>query len=219
MAACITVLSPAEEIVSVLCDYCMFEKHVSAAKVFNRMKIPLLLDTHNVIKLSIPIKKFSVTYSDRPKDKQYSLFCIKVVIKSNYSDYLLNTPSVSRLFTRSCALNALLTPTAVKQFRADLPLVTEICDEVSFSLQSFFLNFPMASRALVEQNAWCFFMTAITNTTGSFPNPSTSKGQRQLLHIFYSGSLPKYPQDRSLVSTWENAQVPYRNSFNIFLND
>ncbi|KAL0216113.1 hypothetical protein P9112_008297 [Eukaryota sp. TZLM1-RC] len=60
-------------------------------------------------------------------------------------------------------------------------------------------------------------MTVIT--TGSFPKPSTSKGQRQLLHIFYNGFLPECPQDRSLVSLWENSLVPYRNSFNLFLND
>ncbi|KAL0207472.1 hypothetical protein P9112_012100 [Eukaryota sp. TZLM1-RC] len=60
-------------------------------------------------------------------------------------------------------------------------------------------------------------MTVIT--TGSFPKPSTSKGQRQLLHIFYSGFLPECPQDRCLVSSWENSLVPYRNSFNLFLND
>ncbi|KAL0219097.1 hypothetical protein P9112_004750 [Eukaryota sp. TZLM1-RC] len=59
-------------------------------------------------------------------------------------------------------------------------------------------------------------MTVIT--TGSFPKPSTSKGQRQLLHIFYSGFLPECPHDRSLVSLWENSLVPYRNSFNLFLN-
>ncbi|KAL0219959.1 hypothetical protein P9112_005612 [Eukaryota sp. TZLM1-RC] len=55
-------------------------------------------------------------------------------------------------------------------------------------------------------------------TTGSFPNPFTSKGQRQLLHIFYNGFHPECPQDRSLVSSWENSFVPYRNSFNLFLN-
>ncbi|KAL0224013.1 hypothetical protein P9112_003403 [Eukaryota sp. TZLM1-RC] len=60
-------------------------------------------------------------------------------------------------------------------------------------------------------------MTVIT--TGSFPKPSTSKGQRQLLHIFYNGFLPECPQDRSLVAVWENSLVPYRNSFNLFLND
>ncbi|KAL0205600.1 hypothetical protein P9112_000907 [Eukaryota sp. TZLM1-RC] len=59
-------------------------------------------------------------------------------------------------------------------------------------------------------------MTVIT--TGSFPKPSTSKGQRQLLHIFYSGFLPECPQDRSLVSSWEDSLVPFRNSFNLFLN-
>ncbi|KAL0220033.1 hypothetical protein P9112_005686 [Eukaryota sp. TZLM1-RC] len=59
-------------------------------------------------------------------------------------------------------------------------------------------------------------MTVIT--TGSFPKPSTSKGQRQLLHIFYSGFLPKCPQDRSLVFSWESFLVPYRNSFKLFLN-
>ncbi|KAL0214846.1 hypothetical protein P9112_007030 [Eukaryota sp. TZLM1-RC] len=60
-------------------------------------------------------------------------------------------------------------------------------------------------------------MTVIT--TGSFPKLSTSKGQRQLLHIFDSGFLPECPQDRSLVSLWENSLVPYKKSFNLFLND
>ncbi|KAL0214348.1 hypothetical protein P9112_006532 [Eukaryota sp. TZLM1-RC] len=92
-----------------------------------------------------------------------------------------------------------------------------MCHEASLLLQSFLLNFPLPSRALVEQDVWCLFMTAIT--TGSFPQPSTSKGQRQLLHILYSGFFPECPQDRSPVSTWENSLVPYRNSFNIFLND
>ncbi|KAL0214533.1 hypothetical protein P9112_006717 [Eukaryota sp. TZLM1-RC] len=59
-------------------------------------------------------------------------------------------------------------------------------------------------------------MTVIT--TGSFPKPSTSKGQRQFFHIFYSGFLPECPQDKSLVSSWENSLVRYRNSFKLFLN-
>ncbi|KAL0223622.1 hypothetical protein P9112_003012 [Eukaryota sp. TZLM1-RC] len=52
----------------------------------------------------------------------------------------------------------------------------------------------------------------------SFPKPSTSKGQRQLLHIFYSGFLPECPQDMSL-SSWENFLMSCRNSFNLVLND
>ncbi|KAL0207734.1 hypothetical protein P9112_012362 [Eukaryota sp. TZLM1-RC] len=128
-----------------------------------------------------------------------------------------DTHSVSRVFTRSCALNSLLTPAAVQQIRTDLPVVTEICHEASLLLQSFLLNFPLASRALVEQDVWYLFMTIIT--TGYFPKPSTSKGQCQLLHIFYNGFLPECPQDRSLVAVWENSLVPYRNSFNLFLND
>ncbi|KAL0216449.1 hypothetical protein P9112_008633 [Eukaryota sp. TZLM1-RC] len=107
-----------------------------------------------------------------------------------------DTPSVSRVFTRSCALNSLLTPAAVQQIRTDLPVVTEICHEASLLLQSFLLNFPLASRALVEQDANA--------------NYSIS---------FYNGFLPECPQDRSLVSVWENSLVPYRNSFNLFLND
>ncbi|KAL0226721.1 hypothetical protein P9112_014045 [Eukaryota sp. TZLM1-RC] len=129
---------------------------------------------------------------------------------------MTDTHSVSRVFTRSCALNSLLTPAAVQQIRTDLPVVTEICHEASLLLQSFLLNFPLASRALVEQDVWYLFMTVIT--TGSFPKPSTSRGQRQLLHIFYNGFLPECPQDRSLVSVWENSLVPYRNSLNLFLN-
>ncbi|KAL0222781.1 hypothetical protein P9112_002171 [Eukaryota sp. TZLM1-RC] len=93
-----------------------------------------------------------------------------------------DTHSVSSVFTRSCALNSLLIPTAMEQNRAYLPLVTEICHEASLSLQSFVLNLPLASGASVEQHVWYLFMTVIT--TGSFPNPSTSKRQRQLLHIF-----------------------------------
>ncbi|KAL0222963.1 hypothetical protein P9112_002353 [Eukaryota sp. TZLM1-RC] len=127
-----------------------------------------------------------------------------------------DTPSVSRVFTRSCALNSLLTPAAVQQIRTDLPLVTEICHEASLLLQSFLSNFPLASRALVEQDVWYLFMIVIT--TGSFPKPSTSKGQHQLLYIFYNGFLPECPQDKSLVSLWENSLVAYRNSFNLFLN-
>ncbi|KAL0214505.1 hypothetical protein P9112_006689 [Eukaryota sp. TZLM1-RC] len=127
-----------------------------------------------------------------------------------------DTQSVSRVFTRSCALNSLLTPAAVQQFRTDLPLVTEICHKASLLLQSFRLNFSLASRALVKQDVWYLFMTVIT--TGSFPTPSNSKGQRLLLYIFYSGFLPECPQDRSLVSSCENSFVPYRNSFNLFLN-
>ncbi|KAL0213665.1 hypothetical protein P9112_002809 [Eukaryota sp. TZLM1-RC] len=119
-----------------------------------------------------------------------------------------DTPSVSRVFTRSCALNSLLTPAAVQQIRTDLPVVTEICHEASLLLQSFSSKFS---------DVWYLFMTVIT--TGSFPKPSTSKGQRQLLHIFYNGFLPECPQDRSLVSVWENSLVPYRNSFHLFLND
>ncbi|KAL0207141.1 hypothetical protein P9112_012852 [Eukaryota sp. TZLM1-RC] len=107
--------------------------------------------------------------------------------------------------------------TSVQQIRTDLPLVTEICHEASLLLQSFLLNFPLASRALVEQDVWCLFMTFIT--TGSFPKPSTYKGQSQLLLIFYSEFFPECPQDRSLVSSWENTLVPYRYSFNLFLND
>ncbi|KAL0218887.1 hypothetical protein P9112_004540 [Eukaryota sp. TZLM1-RC] len=129
---------------------------------------------------------------------------------------MTDTHSVSRVFTRSCALNSLLTPAAVQQIRTDLPVVTEICHEASLLFQSFLLNFPLASRALVKQDVWYLFMTVIT--TGSFPKPSTSKGQRQLLHIFYNGFLPECPQDRSLVSVWENSLVPYRNSLNLFLN-
>ncbi|KAL0214449.1 hypothetical protein P9112_006633 [Eukaryota sp. TZLM1-RC] len=124
--------------------------------------------------------------------------------------------SESRVFTRSCALNSLLTLAAVQQIRTDLPLVTEICHEASLVLQSFRLVYPLASRALVKQDVWYPVITIIT--TGFFPKPSTSKGQRQLLHIFYSGFLPECPQDRSLVSSWENSFVPYRNSFNLFLN-
>ncbi|KAL0219101.1 hypothetical protein P9112_004754 [Eukaryota sp. TZLM1-RC] len=129
---------------------------------------------------------------------------------------MTDNPSVSRVFTRSCALNSVLTPAAVQQIRTDLPLVTEICHEASLLLQSFLLNFPLASRASVEQDVCYLFMTVIT--TSSFPKPSASKGQRQLLHIFYSGFLLECPQDRSLVSLWDNSLVPYRNSFNLFLN-
>ncbi|KAL0205533.1 hypothetical protein P9112_000840 [Eukaryota sp. TZLM1-RC] len=125
--------------------------------------------------------------------------------------------SMSRVFTRSCALDSLLPLAAVQQIWTDLPLITEICQGASLLLQSFLLNFPLASRALVEQDVWCLFMTIIT--TGFFPKPSTSKGQRQLLHIFHSGFLPECPQDRSLVSSWKNFSMPYRNSFNLFLND
>ncbi|KAL0205464.1 hypothetical protein P9112_000771 [Eukaryota sp. TZLM1-RC] len=125
--------------------------------------------------------------------------------------------SMSRVFTRSCALNSLLTPAAVQQIWTDLLLVTEICHGASLLLQSLLLNFPLASRASVEQDVWYLFMTVIT--TGSFPKPSTFKCQRQLLHIFYSGFLPECPQDRSLVSLWENFLVPYKNSFNLFLNN
>ncbi|KAL0205660.1 hypothetical protein P9112_000967 [Eukaryota sp. TZLM1-RC] len=125
-------------------------------------------------------------------------------------------PLCHSVFTRSCALNTLLTPAAVQQIRTDLLLVTEICHEASLLLQSFLLNFPLASRALVEQDEWYLVMTIIT--TGFFPKPSTSKGQRQLLHIFFSGFLPECPQDGSLVSLWQNSLVPYRNSFNLFLN-
>ncbi|KAL0216602.1 hypothetical protein P9112_008786 [Eukaryota sp. TZLM1-RC] len=92
-----------------------------------------------------------------------------------------DTFSVSRVFTRSFALNSLLTPAAVQQIRADLPLVTEIGHKAFFLLQSFLLNFSLASRASVEQVVWYLFMTVIT--TGFFPKPSTSKNQRQLLHI------------------------------------
>ncbi|KAL0219640.1 hypothetical protein P9112_005293 [Eukaryota sp. TZLM1-RC] len=129
---------------------------------------------------------------------------------------MTDTHSVSRVFTRSCTLNSLLTPAAVQQIRTDLPLVTEICHEASVLLQSFLLNFSLASRALVEHDVWYLFMTVITS--GSFPEPSPFKGQRHLLHIFYNGFLPESPQDRSLVSSWENSLVPYRNSFNLFLN-
>ncbi|KAL0219749.1 hypothetical protein P9112_005402 [Eukaryota sp. TZLM1-RC] len=129
---------------------------------------------------------------------------------------MTDTHSVSRVFTRCCAINSLMTPAAVQQIRTDLPVVTEICHEASLLIQSFLLNFPLTSRALVEQDVWYLFMAVIT--TGSFPKPSTSKGQRQLLHIFYNGFLPECPRDRSLVSLWENSLVPYRNSFNIFLN-
>ncbi|KAL0218460.1 hypothetical protein P9112_004113 [Eukaryota sp. TZLM1-RC] len=38
-------------------------------------------------------------------------------------------------------------------------------------------------------------------------------------NIFYSAFLPECPQDRSPVTTWQNSLVPYRNSFNILLND
>ncbi|KAL0218377.1 hypothetical protein P9112_004030 [Eukaryota sp. TZLM1-RC] len=100
---------------------------------------------------------------------------------------MTDTHSVSRVFTRSCALNSLLTPAAVQQIRTDLPVVTEICHEASLLLQSFLLNFPLASRALVEQDVWYLFMTVIT--TGSFPKPSTSKGQRQLLHMLVLNSI------------------------------
>ncbi|KAL0214542.1 hypothetical protein P9112_006726 [Eukaryota sp. TZLM1-RC] len=127
-----------------------------------------------------------------------------------------DTPFVLRVFTRSCALNLLLTPATVQQLQTDLPLVTEICHEASLLLQSFLLKFPLASRALVEQDVWYLFMTVIT--TGAFRNPSTSKGQRQLLHIFYNGFLPECPQNRFLVSLWKNSLLPYRNSFNLFLN-
>ncbi|KAL0214583.1 hypothetical protein P9112_006771 [Eukaryota sp. TZLM1-RC] len=115
------------------------------------------------------------------------------------------TPPASRVFTRSCALNLLLTPTAFNQIRTDLPLVPEICHEAFLLLQSFLLNFSLGSRALVEQNVWYLFMTVIT--TGSFPKPSTAKEQRQFLLMFYSGFLPECPQDMSLVATWENFLV------------
>ncbi|KAL0206778.1 hypothetical protein P9112_012489 [Eukaryota sp. TZLM1-RC] len=126
-------------------------------------------------------------------------------------------PPVSRVFTRSCALNSLLTPAADQEIRTDLTLVTKICHEASLLVQSFVFNFPLAARALVQQDVWYLFMTVIS--TGSFPNSSTSKGQHQLLHVFYSGFLPECPQDRSLFSTWETSLVPCRNSFNIFLNE
>ncbi|KAL0222884.1 hypothetical protein P9112_002274 [Eukaryota sp. TZLM1-RC] len=125
-------------------------------------------------------------------------------------------PPVSRIFSRLYALNSLLTPTAVKQIRADLPLVTVMCHEASVLLQSFLLSFLLASRVLVEQNVLYLLMTVIT--TDFFSNLSSSKRQRQLLHIFYSGFPPECPQDRSLVSTWENSLFSYRNSLNIFLN-
>ncbi|KAL0223234.1 hypothetical protein P9112_002624 [Eukaryota sp. TZLM1-RC] len=96
-----------------------------------------------------------------------------------------DTPFVSSVFTRSCAFNSLLTPVAVQQIRTGLLLVNENCHEASLLPQSFLLNFPLASRALVEQDVWYLFMTVIT--TGSFPKPTTCKGQRQLLHIFHSG--------------------------------
>ncbi|KAL0223205.1 hypothetical protein P9112_002595 [Eukaryota sp. TZLM1-RC] len=64
-----------------------------------------------------------------------------------------DTPSVSSVFTRSCALNSLLTPVAVQQIRTDLLLVNENCHEASLLPQSFLLNFPLASRALVEQDS------------------------------------------------------------------
>ncbi|KAL0223609.1 hypothetical protein P9112_002999 [Eukaryota sp. TZLM1-RC] len=110
-----------------------------------------------------------------------------------------------------------MTPAVVQQIRIDLPLVTEIWDEAFLLLQFFLLKFPLVSRALVEQDEWFLFMTVIT--TNSFPKPSTSRGQHQLLHIFYSGFLSDCPQDMSLVSSSENSSVPYRNSFNLFLND
>ncbi|KAL0215504.1 hypothetical protein P9112_007688 [Eukaryota sp. TZLM1-RC] len=86
-----------------------------------------------------------------------------------------DTHSVSRAFTRSCALNSLLTPAAVQQIRTDLPLLTEFCHESSLLLQSFLLNFPLTSRALVEQDVWYMFMTVIT--TGSIPKLSTAKNR------------------------------------------
>ncbi|KAL0215829.1 hypothetical protein P9112_008013 [Eukaryota sp. TZLM1-RC] len=128
-----------------------------------------------------------------------------------------DTHSVLCVFTRSCALNSLMTPAVVQQIRTDLPLITEICHEASLLLQSFLLNFPLVSIALVEQDVWYLFMTVVT--TGSFLKPSTCKEQRQLLRIFYSGFLPECPQDRSLVSSWENTLVPYSILFNVFLNN
>ncbi|KAL0222859.1 hypothetical protein P9112_002249 [Eukaryota sp. TZLM1-RC] len=89
-----------------------------------------------------------------------------------------DTHSVSRVFSRSGALNSLLTPTAVQQIRTDLPLVTEICHEASLLLQSFLLNFLLASRDLGEQDVWYLFMTVIT--TDSFTKPFTSKGQHSI---------------------------------------
>ncbi|KAL0207405.1 hypothetical protein P9112_012033 [Eukaryota sp. TZLM1-RC] len=118
-----------------------------------------------------------------------------------------DTPSVSRVFTRSCALNSLLTLVAVQQIRTDLPVVTEICHEASLLLQSFLLNFPLASRGLVEQDVWYLFMTVIT--TGSFPKPSTSKGQRQLLHIF----------TMDFFLNAHKTGLLFLNSFHLFLND
>ncbi|KAL0223868.1 hypothetical protein P9112_003258 [Eukaryota sp. TZLM1-RC] len=79
---------------------------------------------------------------------------------------MTGTHSVLRVFTRSCALNSLMTPAVVQQIRIDLPLVTEIWDEAFLLLQSFLLKFPLVSRALVEQDEWFLFMTVIT--TNSF---------------------------------------------------
>ncbi|KAL0216148.1 hypothetical protein P9112_008332 [Eukaryota sp. TZLM1-RC] len=70
---------------------------------------------------------------------------------------MTDTRSVSRVFTRSCALNSLLTPAAVHQIWTDLPLVTEICHEASLLLQFFLLNFPLAFRVLVEQDGFANF--------------------------------------------------------------
>ncbi|KAL0216413.1 hypothetical protein P9112_008597 [Eukaryota sp. TZLM1-RC] len=58
-----------------------------------------------------------------------------------------DTPSVSRVFTRSCALNSLLTPAAVQQIRTDLPVVTEICHEASLLLQSFSSKFSVGIKS------------------------------------------------------------------------
>ncbi|KAL0223729.1 hypothetical protein P9112_003119 [Eukaryota sp. TZLM1-RC] len=129
------------------------------------------------------------------------------------------TPAVSRVFTRSCALNSLLTPTLVKQIRADLPLVTEICHEASLLLQSFFLNFLLASRALVEQDVWYLFMTVITTVSCFFQSLPHLKANGNYSISFTMDSFLNPHKTGVLVPTWANSPVPYKNPFYIFLND
>ncbi|KAL0219300.1 hypothetical protein P9112_004953 [Eukaryota sp. TZLM1-RC] len=128
---------------------------------------------------------------------------------------MTDTHSVSRVFTRSCALNSLLTPAAVQQIRTDLPLVTEICHEASLLLQSFLLNFPLASRALVEQDVWYLFMTVITINF----NLNNSRERFFLLNAcrFILNLLQRFPTTASLLSSHDKITFSSKEISELFL--
>ncbi|KAL0238291.1 hypothetical protein GEMRC1_012764 [Eukaryota sp. GEM-RC1] len=131
-----------------------------------------------------------------------------------------------KCFTRSCALNSLLIPSAVHQIRSDIPHVTEVCHEASLLLHSFLVTFPIAARAIAEQDVWYLFMTVINKST--FPAPQTSKGQRLLLNVFYDGFLPESPasfvppftleHQNFLISEWNSDILTYGLLLQNFLN-